>query len=249
MKKLQLVAIAIAHLFACVPCCQAGLIFSETFDSDTSTTSQTLSAYPGFSFVGGTLNQVQVVGGILALSMQPAGGLQQFVTTGFAGDLQIDLDLGKDPGGEFFYTGLRVGDNEMLFHPGTSSPFPAGAFRVNGPGGFGNQSMGFVPAASTLHHMQVSILEATGEFSITVTDGDNPSNSYSTNFTNPGYTAGDAIGFTTNGVIGTVGVARFDNFFVHSSVPEPSSFVLLTLGCVFVGAFRCRRPPLIPWRQ
>ena len=95
---------------------QADLVFSESFDTDTSTTAQTVSTFSLFSFTGGSDNQVSVINGVLHLPMQPTAGVEKFSTAGFAGDLTINLDLGKDQSGPFFYTGLVVGDNRLLFH-------------------------------------------------------------------------------------------------------------------------------------
>ena len=238
----QIAAIVLVLEFAFVSTARANLVFFEAFDVDTTSTAQTLSEYSSFSLSGGGANALTVDGGVFHLPMQPVGGLQQVSMPGFQGDLTINVDLGKNPGGETFYVGLVIGDNRLLFHPGTTSPHPDGAFRVEGPGGFANQDMGFVPAGgNALHEMQVTIVEATGQFNIVVTDGNNALNTYATSFLNPGYTPGDQIGFVTNGVVGAPGDARFDNLSIFSSVPEPSGFFFFAIGMGILGIRRRTR--------
>ena len=108
---------------------------------------------------------------------------------------------------------------------------------MDGPGGFSNQDMGFTPSIDIFHLMEVNVLATTGQFNIKVTQQNNPlANVYSASFTNPGYTPGDPIGLVTR-QSATGKFARFDNFTISSSIPEPTTLViwslLATLGLSF----------------
>ena len=192
----------------------AGNLFLETFDTDTGDVGAT---YPAFS--ANVPAFVTVSGGVVRIM---SGGNITFLVNGFAGDLLIEADIGTldgTPG--TFNVGLLIGTNILVFHPGLDMPgVPGneqGAFRVEGPGGIGNTPMGFTPAGpGVLHHFEVVVTAATGQFDIKVTDANNPANVFTTAFTNTGYTPGsDKIGFRING-IGQSGL--YDNLSV-STVP------------------------------
>lgn len=208
-----------------------GIAFHQSFDTDTATTEETVATYPPFSFIGDTWWEARVVNGVIHLPPQGAGLLQKLQIPGYPGDLTIDVDLGKNPGGGDFCIGLAIGGNNFVFHPGlpADGPYPQGAFRVEGPGyGNVNGDMGFVPEGrGVLHHMRIAVTEATRQFDITVTDANNPANVYRASFTNPAYRAGDPIGFVTHGYLGSDEnrSARFDNLTVDSSaVPDLPAF-------------------------
>lgn len=202
------------------------IVLQEPFATDTSGTAQTLATYPEFSLIGGSTQQASVTGGVLQLSPLFAPSFTQgLVTQGSPGDLTISLDLGTT-GGDRINAGLRIGSNNLVFHPGDAAD--GGAFRVEGPGGFSNQNMGFTPSfGSILDYMTVTVFEATGLFQIQVVDGGNPSQVYNTSFVNPGYQAGDLIGLETAGTNdGIQRFAFFDNLKIVSSVssvPEPAT--------------------------
>jgi hypothetical protein len=205
----------------------AGIAFRESFNTDTSTTAQTLATYRAFSFLGDTLREVRVMNGVMHLPPQGEGLRQALTIGGFPGDLTIDVDLGKNPGGGDSCIGLRIGENDFVFHPGLpgEGAYPQGSFRVEGPGyGSVNGDMGFVPeGGNVLHHMRITVVAATGQFDISVTDANNPANVYHASFTNEWYEPGDPIGFVTHGYLGDgERFARFDNLTVDSSeCPEP----------------------------
>ncbi len=172
MRKFVLSIALVALSWNSAPPAVANVILYQTsFDTDTTTTAQTLSSYPAFSYSGGSAREARVTDGVLQLAPQGAGLNQTMERVGFSGDLVITADLGMTPGGPDMNTGLRIGGNNILFHPG----YPGGAFRVEGPGGFSNQNMGFDPAGGdTLHHIVVSITPPTGDFAVQLIDALQP---------------------------------------------------------------------------
>jgi len=166
----------------------------HTFDNDFAT--QALS--------GG---RVEAVGGVLEIQL---AGTNTYTMPGHTGDLLVSGQIGSSPGTSNTNVGMRIGANDMVFHPGHTQ----GAFRVEGPGGFGNTNMGFTPAGGALHDMEVAVDAATGRFTIAVANADNPDNVYVGRFTNGGYSPGsDRIGFKYgSGAGGDEG--RFDNYQV-----------------------------------
>jgi len=210
-------------------------VLFETFDTDTPNLAATLAAYPNFSYTGS--GDAFVTAGQLHLT---TSGRTFFFDTVGGGPLLIDADISKTPGGGSFNAGLVIGQNNLVFHPGYSG----GAFRVEGPGGFGNQNMGFTPAAwPTMHHFNVAIRPTGGtnaDIDIRVTDGSNPLNVFTASYTSTTYTTGDRIGFTVEG--GYLNRGVFDNLSVV--VPEPSTLLTwsllaaLGIGC---GAYRRKR--------
>lgn len=215
--------------------------FTETFDTDASNTATTLATYPAFTYTG-TQQDLSVVGGRLFMPAPGSNIEESLLIPGFAGDILITVDVGSDPGGGFYNVGLQVGDNRMVFHPGFVSGFGTGegAFRVEGPGGFGNTMMGFTPpGGGVLHKMEVVITAATGQFHITVTDGTNSANVFNTAFTNPGYSPFAPIGLTVEGAQQPPGAkAVFDNLHV---TPEPGTWLLLSTGLVGLLGYGWRR--------
>jgi hypothetical protein len=161
----------------------------ETFSSD---------------FSAQVTGRVEATGG--QLTMQGAG--TSFLTyPGQAGDLLISGEIGSAPGSGNTNVGIRVGANNIVFHPAHGG----GALRAEGPNGFGNQNMGFTPAGGVLHTMDLAVNAATGQVTIAVTDANNPSTVYAARFTNAGYAPGtDQIGFKYGS--GTGGDAgQYDN--------------------------------------
>ncbi len=192
---------------------QGGIIFQEAFPTDTANTAETVATYTDFTYAGG--GNAYVSGGVLHFSGKWANDLR--TTTGFPGDLLIQLEVGKDPGGGHANVGLRVGGNRLVFHPGFNRV--PGAFRVEGPGGFGNTNMGFVPAPGLLHPMDVAVNAATGEFTIAVTNASNPSQVFAKRFTNLGYSPGaDTIG-PTRYTGGANEVGLYDNLVISELRP------------------------------
>ena len=137
-------------------------------------------------------------------------------------------------------TGLRFGEDPnhpglsqstMVFHPGYNAP--NGAFRVNGPNGFGNEGMGWMPQLGVLNHVEIHSFPD-GLFNITVTDGSNPANVFHESFTDPVAYGGD-IGLLAAGG----GAAIYKNLSIQA-VPEPSSIVL-SVGMVGLCFYRSLR--------
>jgi hypothetical protein len=141
------------------------------------------------------------------------------------GEIVIFAQIGASNSNGNYNVGLVVGDNRLVFHPGfTAIP---GAFRVEGPGGFGNSNMGFVPTNGLLNQFEIHSFPS-GLFTIKVTDAANPLNVYNASFTNPA-SYGGAIGFVRSGPSGA-GLGDFDGQYDNLRiVPEPSTGGLLLL--------------------
>jgi len=170
-------------------------------------------AAPGLAVQGFNQNftttangQVQSAGGQLILKY---AGSNNFLFDGQAGDLLIGADIGSTPGSGNTNVGLRIGGNNIVFHPSYSG----GALRVEGPGGFGNTNVGFDPAGGgVMHHMEVAVNAATGLFTVALQNGANPGNVYVARFTNTGYAPlSDKIGFRYGSGLGD-DEGRFDNY-------------------------------------
>jgi len=219
------------------PSAGVGLFDDFTINSsvesfDVSTDAEAL--YPNFTATfngGGALVQ----NGVLTIGAQrDTDTFQTFLTDGVTGEFELSALVGADNSGGSYNVGLTIGENSIVFHPGFGG---GGAFRVNGPGGFGNQNMGFVPANGVMHLLTVDA-DGTGNFNLTLVDGADPSNVYSTTFFNPGSVGGD-MGLYRAGP--AVGFGLFDNFIVLQEVPEPSTWILLALGTLGLAAVRRRR--------
>ncbi len=142
--------------------------------------------------------------------MSPTGdGETVFDVAGDPGDLFITAEIGTNA----VSVGLSIGDNRIVFHPG----FPGGAFRVEGPGGFGNQDMGFTPAVNTMHKIKVSITAASKVVKVEVLDARRAiPNKYTVSFTATSYDPGvSRLGFRVEGGSISGAVASFDNFDVR----------------------------------
>lgn len=209
-KDLPQVLALVAVVFGCGPV-QADVLFQETFDSDAADTAAFIGAYPAFTVGGDPSVPVSVADGRLVITNDTNSNIFANATvSGIGGDVTYSLDIGALDNNGAYNVGLQLGQNRIVFHPG----FPTGgALRVEGPGGFGNQDMGFVPANGTLHHLEVKQNAASGLFEITLTDGDVPTNIYTNSFTNL-----DSVGGTFGPVragprMGAIGF--FDNLVVE----------------------------------
>lgn len=236
-----------AGIFAVPSGANATVLFSETFDTDTASTAATLAQYTDFALSGANAaTSVVVSGGVLQIGPRSAGSAptQVFGVGGYAGNLKITADLTNMPGGDGINVGISIGANNIVFHPGlVAGNFPQGSYRVDGPGGSLNEDMGFVPTIAALNHIEITIVEATGVFDITITDGVNAGNVLQSTFTNTGYTAGDRIGFSTGSFVGE-GIAQFDNLRIESFATEiaaPAPLSLLGLGLTALCLVRRKR--------
>jgi hypothetical protein len=123
-----------------------------------------------------------------------------------------------------------LSESTMVFHPGYNAP--PGSFRVNGPDGFPNENMGWVPQLGVLNHVEVDSFPD-GTFNITVTDGSNPTNVFHESFIDPLAYGGD-IGFLAAGW----GSAIYKNLSITlggsglgsgSAVPEPARLAMFSV--------------------
>lgn len=196
----------------------AGLVFQEPFNTDTASTAATVATYTNMTLQGA--GTVVVTGGVLRMNGTPLTH-SLMTATGFPGDLLITQLVGKNPGGGGSNVGLRIGANRIVFHPGyTAVP---GAFRVEGPGGSGNTSMGFTPPGNVLNTLEVFVRGSTGRFLVAVPNYSNPDQVFATRFTNAGYQPGvDLIGPTRNA--GSDDQGLFDDLIIHQIIaPLPST--------------------------
>jgi hypothetical protein len=149
--------------------------------------------------------------------------------------IRIRGQLGASNSNGNYHVALIVGQNAIAFHPGFGGAGMFGAFRISGPEGIvqPNSDMGFVPANGVLHQFEV-LSSPNGDFVVTVTDGENPENVYTTTFNNPA-SYGGAVGFRRSGP--AVGDGMFDNLEI-SVVPEPTLLAPIAFGLLALA----RRP-------
>ena len=218
---------------ALAPLAQAEVLIDLRFDTDAANIAAVTAQY-GLT-PAGQLSGALVSGG--QLKMFPPTGSLDFGA--FAGDLSIDFDasISAVSGPGSINVALRVGDNNIVFHPG----YPGGAFRIDGV--FGNRDMGFTPNVAVLNHFRVDIDAETKAFDITITDGGNSSNVFQYTWINANYAPGQTVfGVSTGGS----GEALFDNVLVQTpAIPEPGTWALAMLGlAVVAGAARRRAASL-----
>jgi len=187
----------------------AGIVFQESFNTDTASTAQTVATYTNMTLQGA--GTVVVTGGVLRMNGTPL--THSLVTAaGYPGNLLITQLVGKNPGGGGSNVGLRVGGNRIVFHPGYMT-LP-GAFRVEGSGGFGNTSMGFTPPGNVLNTMEAFVRGNTGQFLVAVPNYGNPDQVFAARFTNALYQPGvDPIGPTRNA--GSNDQGLFDDLLIN----------------------------------
>ncbi len=223
----------LAAVLAVPPAARADLLFHEPFNTNTPDTATTISTYPALRFSHSDLGLV-VVDGILHTPLRPFPlGTSFTLPDSFFGGIEFSFDIGASAGEAGFPVGARLmGSPLILFHPGLLG----GAFRVDGI--IPNTDMGFTPAVGTLHHMTIRS-DGSGNFDVTVIDGENTANVFSTAFFSPAATSGLGALFVGNRA------GLIDNIQV-TAVSEPSALLLLAVGCgVFVLA-RVRGVPIRP---
>lgn len=210
--------------------------YQQNFNTDTTSLSETLAQYPDLVLtphypIQGRPQDAVVSGGVLQISPQD-GDSRLNINRPNDGDVTINVDIGGasvNAGPGSWAVALAVGVNRLIFHPGFAAPGRRGAFRVEGAGGsefpFVEYDMGFTPAENVLHHMEVTINEATGRFDIKITDGANPANVFTHAFTSPNYPAEDPAGNRRTiavlaGGSPSSGKGLFDNISITPSVHE-----------------------------
>ena len=178
---------------------------TESFD--TSTNVGTSAVYQAVTR-GGT---VDVENGQLILSTGGASIEQLFLRSGLKRDHTIVATVGASASNGSYGVGLRVGENNIHFHPG----YGGGGLRVEGPGGFWNTNIGFTPANNVLHELRVKS-DGLGNFDVTLTDGANPGNTWTGSWTNPG-SIGGAFGPRREGP--TTGTGFYGSIAVEVAKP------------------------------
>src|SRR5215207_7167176 len=132
-----------------------GLPYSESFNTP-STDAAFSTNYPAFTTTG-VLTRTVDAGGILRLGSGTGNPATTWTSVTPSpvpgGGILINVDMGYDGGPGTGSTSLVLGANVINFHPGYNGP--PGAFRVDGPGGAGNQDMGWVPGLGVLHHVKI----------------------------------------------------------------------------------------------
>ncbi|HWB03974.1 MAG TPA: PEP-CTERM sorting domain-containing protein [Verrucomicrobiales bacterium] len=233
-RILRYLSSAIAAAVA-LPAAAVTVGYSQSFQSPADS-GDAATAYPEFTSTlnGGTAT---VVGGVLRLTGLGPSGTQsdQLFTVSHSsapsGELTFFGQIGASNSNGNYNVGMIIGQNRLVFHPGfTAIP---GAFRVEGPGGFGNTNMGFVPANGLLHQFEIHSFPS-GLFTIKVTDAGNPANVFNAQFTNLA-SYGAPFGFVRSGPAGA-GAGDFDGRYDNLQIiPEPSAaglFLLAGFGLV-----------------
>jgi hypothetical protein len=124
------------------------------------------------------------------------------------GQITIDIDGGNVNTSTQFR--FQVGSNAIIFHPGHDpGGSTQGAFRIDGPGGFPNVALPFLPVVNTLYHLHLE-LNTDGTNNVTLSDPSNAGNVYNVSWTNPN---------ARNGPFGPAwffGNGLYDNFSITS---------------------------------
>ncbi len=206
------------------------LAYTENFQNPANS-ADAAASYPAFTTAlnGGS---AVVTNGVLTMSANTESD-QIFtvsISPAASGEITIFGQVGAGNSNGSYNVGMVVGENRIVFHPGFVA---GGAFRVEGPNGFGNTNMGYVPANGLLHQFEIHSFPS-GLFTIKVTDAANPANVFTTSFTNPA-SYGGAIGFVRSGPAGGGATGIFDNLVI---VPEPSTAGLFALGALWAGRRR-----------
>ena len=141
-------------------------------------------------------------------------GTYNYTRPGPSGPYTLTAGVTASNSNGSYNVGLLVGQNNVVFHPGHGGA----ALRVEGPGGFWNTDVGFTPANNVMHTLEVTA-DGAGGFGVTLTDGANPANVFSTSFTNAGSVGGD-VGLRRSGP--TSGVGIYDNLSIVPAAGRPT---------------------------
>jgi hypothetical protein len=228
-------SIAVAGLFLGVYSTHAGPVSLPFFEGFNTPSADAVVDYPAFTATGVQSRTVDA-GGILRLGAGSHPSSHWFSVTptpAASRIIVINVDLGFEGQPGSGATGIKVGENLVLFHPGFSGP--PGALRVEGPGGFPNENMGFTPALGVLHHLEIISLPS-GLFNVHVVDGNNPANRFSKDFVNPASYGGEV------GPAAIAGASAFyDNLSIRTvPIPEPVSMGLTAIASLFLLCARKR---------
>lgn len=212
-NPLASVMVASISVFAMAAPAPAALV-RELFNTDAAGEVAFEAAYPSFNYVAGAgANVVSVSAGVATITNPDASNDNSEIVLTPAGVPNLRrvsalVSAGNSNGN--YNVGIRIGGNNIVFHPG----FGGAALRVDGAGGFGNTSVGFTPANNTLHLLKIDEL-AGGQFNIRLVDGGNPSNVFTTTFTNPA-SADGTIALARRGPGNATGTGLYDALTVVS---------------------------------
>lgn len=205
----------------------AAVLYQQNFDTDTTSLTETLSIY---RFSNGGISNAVVQSSQALLT--PPGSQSSLDFGTFMGNVVVSFDTTIQGSPGQINVGLRVGDNNYIFHPG----YPSGAFRIDGPGGHSNVDIGFTPSLSLIG-MSVAINATSRMTTIRIVDG---INTYEESFFDANYAAGSSVfGLTTGGNF----IGIFDNLLVTDGqvIPEPETYALIVFGLAAVRAAIRRR--------
>ena len=130
-------------------------MLSESFDQDADSPAEVEGFYPAWEFIPqNEFDQadVRVVDGVLRLQGSWNQPTRLALTDSPQGVFRLSADVGTEPGHTCVNVGVEIGQNEIVFHPG----HPGTGLRVEGPGGFSNQNLGFTLTPVTLHHFTLT---------------------------------------------------------------------------------------------
>lgn len=181
------------------------MVYGETFAND-------------FNLDVGVGDAASTDGVLVIQNPLAAGSTRTYGVDAPTGAFTVRADIGSDLNNGAYPIGLRISENRFVFHPGyTGIP---GAFRIEGTdASHDNQDMGFVPANDVLHHFEI-VADGDGNFNITVIDGEDPNNVFTTSFYNSSYVADD-VSLYLRGAVTETGL--FDNFqIIPDGGPRPS---------------------------
>jgi formylglycine-generating enzyme required for sulfatase activity len=189
VRTLQMSLLAAALLFATQS--WAGILVSETFDTDVADRDAFSQTYP-FSDFGHPFKalspdaasamadlRISVVNGVARMSGPSPTGIHYALIGGHPGDMTIGADIGGNQASTRYGFGIAVG--QVRFGLGLAN---GGTFSV-----WSNEShtaispafpLGFAVAPGVLHHWTIDVEASTGTFDISIVDGTNPSNVFTT---------------------------------------------------------------------
>lgn len=189
-------------------------ILFESFEQDANSPAEVGFFYPAWEFIPANYYDqadVNVEDGVLRLQGSWNQPTRLALTNSPEDVFFLSADVGTDPGHVCVNVGIEIGQNEIVFHPG----YQGTALRVEGPGGFSNQNLGFTLSPVTLHHFTLAHI-GEGLFEITLTDANNEGHTTTMQFMNEG-SIGGTISLTRASCNGSVSEGLFDN--VEITIP------------------------------